>query len=365
MVKSAYIHIPFCKSKCYYCSFISFPELELKKEYLKALETEINYFYNNEPLNTLYIGGGTPSLLEISEFENILRHFKYSSNCEITTELNPESTESNGGWGYLRSLYDLGINRLSFGAQTFNNDILKYINRRHDSSQIIKAVEGAKSAGFKNINLDFIYGLPNQTVDMFIQDLKKAVDLGVEHISFYGLTIESGCYFYGKDLSKFPNDELQADMYLEGVNFLKQNGFEHYEISNFSLPNFNSRHNLNYWKNQEYYGFGVSAHGYTNGVRYGNKLTLKSYIQNPTQHNESKLVTKNEQLEEEIFLGFRISSGIDIKQINLKFGIDFEGKYDSVLNKYLKTGHMIKTDKGYALSSKGFLVSNTILAEFL
>ncbi len=258
MVKSAYIHIPFCKSKCGYCSFISFAKLGAKKDYLKTLAKEINYFYEDEVLNTLYFGGGTPSLLEISEFGNLLKRFKINDSTEVTSELNPDDVS----YDYLRGLYDLGINRISFGCQTFNNEILKQINRRHNSAQVVEVVDNAKKAGFKNISLDFIYGLPNQTLDMFLEDLRRGINLGVQHISLYGLKIEEGSYFYDNMPENLPDDDEQADMYLAAVEFLTGLGFEHYEVSNFSCAGFNSKHNLAYWKNQEYYGFGIGAHGY-------------------------------------------------------------------------------------------------------
>lgn len=362
MVKSAYIHIPFCKSKCHYCSFISFNKFELKKEYLKALAKEILHFYKNEQLRTLYFGGGTPSVLEIEELYNLLRIFNISKNTEVTIELNPDDVD----YSYMRSLYDLGFNRISFGCQSFDDNILKIINRRHSPEQVLEAVRIAQNVGFKNISLDFIYGLPNQTLEMFNSDLEKAMSLGIQHISLYGLKIEEGCYFYNHMPENLPDDDLQADMYLSAVNLLKNNGFEHYEVSNFSLPNFNSNHNLNYWNNEEYYGFGVSAHGYVNGVRYGNFETLEKYIKNPFEHAKEVFLSTQEKLEEEIFLGLRkISRGINVSEINSKFGIDFEQKYHKILEKYLSLNLLEKTPCGYRFTPNGVLVSNVVLADFL
>lgn len=376
MVKSVYIHIPFCKSKCHYCSFVSFNKLELKKEYLKALGQEIKQSYQGELLNTIYFGGGTPSLLTIQEFENLLRYFNINENTEITTELNPDSCYSDGdlvsgescksgSYDYLRGLYDIGINRLSFGCQTFNDDILKQINRRHSSNQVIDVVKTAQKAGFKNISLDFIYGLPNQTPEMFYDDLKRGIDLGIQHISLYGLKIEEGSWFYKNMPQNLPDDDTQADMYLGAVKLLTENDFEHYEVSNFSKYGYNSKHNLNYWNNDEYYGFGVAAHGYLNGVRYGNVETIEEYLQNPLNHKESKILTEQEKLEEEIFLGFREMKGIDVQDINFKYQIDFDKKYKDILEKYLKLKLIEKTDTGYKLTLQGVLVSNVVLADFL
>lgn len=376
MVKSVYIHIPFCKSKCHYCSFVSFNKLELKKEYLKALGQEIKQSYQGELLNTIYFGGGTPSLLTVQEFENLLRYFNINENTEITTELNPDSCYSNGdfvsiencksgSYDYLRGLYDIGINRLSFGCQTFNNDILKQINRRHTSNQVIDVVKTAQRAGFNNISLDFIYGLPHQTPEMFYYDLKRGINLGIQHISLYGLKIEDGSWFYKNMPEHLPDDDTQADMYLGAIKLLTKHGFEHYEVSNFSKYGYNSKHNLNYWNNDEYYGFGVAAHGYLNSVRYGNVETLEEYLQNPLNHKESKILTEQEKLEEEIFLGFRKMKGIDVQNINFKYQIDFDEKYKNILEKYLKLKLIEKTDIGYKLTVQGILVSNVILADFL
>lgn len=366
MPKSVYIHIPFCKSKCHYCSFVSYPALELKKDYLKVLEQEIDAVYNNEPLNTLYFGGGTPSLLEPYEFYNIIRHFNITSSTEITTELNPDGINSKGlDFDYLRNLYDMGINRLSIGAQSFNDEILLQINRRHNSSQIFQAVKNAQDAGFKNISLDFIYGLPKQTEQMFLNDLKQAVKLGVTHVSLYGLTIEKGCYFYENSPENIADDDMQADMYLSAIELLKSLGFIHYEISNFCREGYESKHNLNYWENKEYYGFGVAAHGYINGIRYGNKVTIQDYINNPAQHKEERIESYKDKLEEEIFLGFRKMSGINIAKINELYNINFEEKYLKILKKYEGLNLIEKTNTGYKLTPNGILVSNTVLSEFL
>ncbi len=361
MVKSAYIHIPFCKSKCHYCSFVSFCNTDKKDDYIKKLVAEIKFYYENEPLKTLYIGGGTPSLLSLSEVNHIVSNFSFCDSAEITMELNPEDV----CYDYLRGLYDLGINRLSFGCQTFDDDILKLINRRHNSSQVIKVVENARLAGFDNLSLDFIYGLPNQSCEMFVSDLNRAVDLGLEHISLYGLKIEEGCYFSNHLPDNLPDDDMQADMYLKAIETLLNRGYVQYEVSNFSKKGLYSRHNLNYWENGEYYGFGVAAHGYKNGIRYENVDNLKDYINNPYDKKSSHLLSQGEKLEEEIFLGFRKLAGIDVVSINKKYNIDFENKYKKVLDKYINLNLIEKTNGGYKLTIQGILVSNVVLADFI
>lgn len=361
MVKNAYIHIPFCKSKCNYCSFISYSMLEFKEKYLYALEKEIKHFYEQEPLDTLYIGGGTPSVLLVSELEAIIKRFVFEPNAEITVELNPETLT----YDYLSGLKNAGVNRISLGCQTFNDEILVHIGRRHNAKQVIEAVRCAENAGFENINLDFIYGLPSQNLSLFSNDLMQAVELGINHISLYGLKIDEGCYFYSHYPKNLPDNDMQADMYLMAIEILCGAGFEHYEISNFAKSGFESRHNLNYWNNNTYYGFGMAAHGYKDGCRYSNYEDFERYLKFPRIHDLTHRLTEQEKLEEEIFLGFRKMSGIDIEKINQNFSIDFEKKYGKTLKKYLETKHIKKTEKGYKLSDNGILVSNTILADFL
>lgn len=361
MANNVYIHIPFCKQKCNYCSFVSFPRLDEKEKYLNALCDEISAEYKLESLKTLYFGGGTPSLLGAGEFDRLISLFNTDIKTEITAELNPENLTLE----YLLSLRNVGINRISLGCQTFNDDILGIIGRRHSGNQVKNAVKMAKMAGFNNISLDFIYGLPSQTVEDFISDLKNAVELQIQHISLYGLKIEDGCYFYNHIPNNLPDDELQAEMYLQAIKLLKENGFCHYEISNFSLPGFESKHNLNYWNNNSYYGFGVAAHGYINGVRYANTVIMNQYLQNPLKHTEQRVISAQEQLEEEIFLGLRRIDGIDTTLINSKYNIIFDTKYEDIIQKYIFSKHLEKTEKGYKLTDNGILVSNCILAEFL
>ena len=376
MTQNAYIHIPFCKSKCNYCSFVSFPELKFKEQYIAALISQIKSEYKGELLNTLYFGGGTPSILTLDEFKTLIELFNFEKDAEITTEVNPDSVD----FEYLQGLRQLGINRISIGSQSFDDEILKLIGRRHNSEQIKSAVNYAKNAGFANISLDFIYGLPTQTLQSFESDLKTAIDLGVQHISLYGLKIEEGCYFYKNQPEEIADLDEQADMYLKAIETLKTASFEHYEISNFSkcehhcdpesssgrrVSSLNSRHNLNYWDNNSYYGFGCSASGYTDGIRYTNQDELAQYITSPLSKIYEQQLSESEILEESIFLGFRKLSGINTNEINQKFGIDFNKKYAKILDKFLETGHFIKTEKGYALSTEGVLVSNEILSEFI
>lgn len=361
MTKNAYIHIPFCKQKCNYCSFVSFVSQNKQAEYVNTLCNEIKYRYKGELLDTLYFGGGTPSLLSIKEIEQILGLLNFNKNTEVTFEANPETLTVE----YLEELKKLGINRLSLGCQTFNPNILNIIGRKHSPQDVIQVVEIAQNVKFRNINLDFIYGLPNQTLEEFSSDLRKAISLGIQHISLYGLKIEEGCVFYKKIPANLPDSDLQADMYLHAIDVLTAFDFKHYEISNFSKSGFESKHNLNYWDNNSYYGFGVASHGYENGVRYSNTTNIKKYLENPYKHDFENTLTNQEKLEESIFLGFRKIDGIDTQTINSKYGIDFDEKYKSIVKKYIQSGHLIKTNNGYKLSDTGILVSNYILADFI
>jgi len=357
MANSVYIHIPFCKQKCKYCSFVSFPNIDKITGYIYSLLKEIDTNYSGEEIKTLYFGGGTPSLVSIDYLSKILMKFNLHPDCEITLEMNPDDSK----FEYLKSLKEIGINRLSLGSQTFDDEVLSIIGRRHNSQQTIEAVNLAKKAGFNNISLDLIYGLPKSNVK---KDLEIITSLGVQHISTYGLKIEEGSFFYKNPPENLPDDDEQAEQYLFINDFLDKKGYKRYEISNFAQEGFESKHNLNYWDNEEYYGFGVSAHGYIDGVRYNNFLTIEKYLENPTIHEQGHCVTEKEKLEEEIFLGFRKKTGLDAKKLNQKFGIKFEEKYQSILEKF-DSKYIKKNNEFYYLTLEGVLISNHILSEFL
>ncbi|MFI3300291.1 MAG: radical SAM family heme chaperone HemW [Candidatus Gastranaerophilales bacterium] len=361
MVKNAYVHIPFCKQKCKYCSFTSFCNLNDIDLYTTKLKEEINHYYKNEQLETLYFGGGTPSLLSIGQLKLLIDLFNTTPQTEITIEINPESANVD----YLKNLKSIGINRLSFGCQTFDNEILKHIGRIHNSNDVINSVKTAQSIGFDNINLDFIYGLPNQSIESFGNDLEKAISLKIQHISLYGLKIEEGCAFYNNLPENLADDDLQADMYTLACEIMKKNGFEQYEISNFSLPEKFSHHNLNYWDNNSYYGFGVSSHGYVNKIRYSNNCNMQKYITDPKKHSQEHKVTTREALEEEFFLGLRKNDGIDTSLISEKFKINIEEKYAKIFEKHTQNKLLIKTQNGYALTHSGKLLSNLVLSDFI
>lgn len=363
MPKSTYIHIPFCKSKCKYCSFVSFSQNSIndkKLGYIFSLLKEIETFYEGESLKTLYFGGGTPSLIETKWIKKIIEQFNFENNAEITFEMNPDDADLE----YLKELKNIGINRLSMGSQSFDDNILKLIGRRHNSSETIHAVQLAKEAEFNNISLDLIYGLPTQTQENLKKDIETLLSLDIQHISTYGLKIEDGSYFGKNPPQNLPDDDTQADMYLFINEQLQHAGFYRYEVSNFAKPGFESKHNLNYWDNNEYYGFGIASHGYKDGIRYSNTCDFDKYLANPAQHETGHVLTEQEKLEEEIFLGFRKEEGVNIEKIKNHFNIDFEEKYKPIIDKY-SPQYIKKTDLGYKLTLEGTLLSNNILAEFL
>lgn len=362
MIKNAYIHIPFCKSKCKYCSFVSFTDENqyLQDKYVESLIKEVNHYYKKDDLNTLYLGGGTPSLLTLKNLSKIISLFKFETNAEITFEANPDDLKKD----YIKTIKSFGINRVSMGAQSFDDEILKQIGRRHSAKDIFESIELLQDSGIENISIDLIYGLPGQDIKKIEKDIAKITSLNIQHVSLYGLKIEEPSYFFYNLPENLPDEDMQADMYEIICEKLPKYGFMQYEISNFAKSGYESKHNLNYWNNNTYYGFGLSAHGYVDDIRYSNQFVFEDYFKNPLLHKEEKTLSLEEKLEEEIFLGFRKIAGIDLLSINKKYGIDFEEKYSTILSKYCPD-YIVKSDFGYRLAQKGILLSNIILADFL
>jgi len=355
-VKSIYIHIPFCIQKCNYCNFVSFPDKQgMLKDYFIALGKEINCSINNPKtrFSTVYIGGGTPSVADSFFYEKLLSLIPVESDAEITMEVNPGTVNGQ----YLEELKKIGINRLSIGVQSFDNCTLKTLNRLHTAEEVQIALDLAKKAGFNNISIDLMYGLPGQTLSDWEQTLIKALEFDVQHISTYGLKIEEGTPFHLNMPENLPDEDEAAQMYLKTIEILEANSFIHYEISNFCRPGCESRHNLAYWDNEEYYGFGAAAHGYSGGVRYSNSENLEDYIANPLEKLHEKKLSEQEIIEELIFLGLRQMKGVNI--------LAFNGKYDGIVAKYTAMGLMKHEDDIISLTPQGILLSNNILAEFI
>ena len=360
MINCTYLHIPFCKSKCPYCAFCSYSTIRLKDEYIEALVKEIKHFYKNNLLKTIYFGGGTPSILDIKDLKKILECFNYDKNTSITIEANPLDLTKEKLQGYKEA----GINRVSVGAQSFNNQILKIIGRNHTKEDIINAFRNLEDEGFDNYSIDLMYGLPNQTEKIWQDSIKQAIELDIKHISLYGLKIEEGTKYFKFPPENLPSLDKQADMYETAVKMLC-NKYSHYEFSNFAKNiNYYSIHNMAYWKRENYFGFGLSASGFIDNKRYTNTFNFKEYIKNPTK-KEYKTLNKQQQIEEEIFLGLRLHQGINFEYINKKYNTDIKKKYYSVFNKFIKEGLIEKTNKGVKLTLRGILLSNEVLCEFI
>ncbi len=359
MIRHSYIHIPFCIRKCKYCSFVSGYDISLKEKYLEALHREIIEKYKGEVQDTIYIGGGTPSLLEADDIDKILKYFKYDNNTEITLEANPETVTVDK----FKALKKAGINRISLGVQTFNKDLLKLIGRNHTKQDILNAVNAVKNAGFSNISIDLIYGLPSQTLDDVINDTEEALKLNIQHLSTYGLKIEENSFFYDNMPDNIPDDEVQAQMYLKLCEISAKNGFNHYEISNFALTGYESKHNTAYWKNEEYYGFGLNASGFEKKIRYKNTSKMEEYLENPLLKEEEIQLSEQENTENEIFLALRLAKGINVKEFNKKQNVDFVKKYKNILDKY--SDLISISEDSISLTERGFLLSNEIMSEFI
>ena len=361
MIKSVYIHIPFCDTICSYCDFCKFLKNdEWINNYLDALKNEINNKYKGEILDTIYIGGGTPSCLNLEQLTklfNIIKIFNNSNLIEFTFECNIENITEDK----LKLLYDNGVNRLSIGIQTFDEKYLTFLNRNHTKEDIIKKINLAKKIGFKNINIDLIYALPNQTLEELKEDINEFLKLDITHISTYSLIIEPNTKIFINN-NKNIDEELDYEMYKYICDHLKENGYNHYEISNFGKSGYESRHNLTYWNNNEYYGFGLGASGYINNIRYDNTRNFTKYLKGDYIKDFHKL-SMEETMENEFILGFRKVNGIDKKSFKNKYNKDI--KDIEVVNKLLKSNKLLEDKKNIYINPEYIYISNNILVEFI
>lgn len=366
-----YIHIPFCERKCKYCNFVSYCVKEdVVTQYIDKLVLELKLKLNkNYNVKTIFIGGGTPSLVDekyIVKLLNIIKEYSLlNNNCEITIECNPNTTTKEK----LVSYFNSGINRISFGAQSFNDELLKKIGRLHTSSQIFDAVNMAKDVGFKNISVDLMIGLPNQTLNDVKQDLININKLGVTHFSCYSLILEEDTPLFS-DVAEgklvLPDDDATIEMYDFVTKFSKSMGYEKYEVSNFSLPGYECKHNLGYWKFEEYLGFGVAAHSYFNDFRFFNSSNLLDYISLPFGEIEVKeKIGLVEKREEYIMLSLRTKWGIDLSGFNQLFNENLlktkAGKIEE-----LKAYNLIDYDETHLVATEqGFHVLNKIILDLI
>lgn len=376
MIKSAYLHIPFCEHICHYCDFNKvFLKGQPVDEYLKALDQEIRMTVNQFPsgnLETIFVGGGTPTSLNEQQLyrfcDSINTNLPKSETMEFTFEANPGDLTKEK----LEILKDAGVNRLSLGVQTFNEELLKKIGRVHKAKDVYQTIDNAKKIGFENISIDLIFSLPTQTIRDFKESLTEAFSLDITHYSAYSLIIEPKTVFYNllkKGKLPSPGEDVEAAMYKLLMEEMEKHGFSQYEISNFSKPGFESRHNLTYWNNESYYGFGAGAHSYLNGVRRSNTGPLKRYMDQIISGelpviNEHQ-TTKVEQMEEEMFLGLRKTRGVSVPHFMEKFAVDpqqlFEQEIAELTNK-----QWLKVEKSHIfLTKKGRLLGNEVFQAFL
>ncbi|MDD3050107.1 MAG: radical SAM family heme chaperone HemW [Candidatus Cloacimonetes bacterium] len=368
-IEHVYIHVPFCLRKCGYCSFYSVEsaDTQTRLAFIQALKKEINSHKNHFLLNpkTIYFGGGTPSLLSPEEITDILEQFPTENCYEITLEVNPATVDSN----YIYSLRKTGVNRISIGAQSFLNEELKLLGRLHDSNSIVDTYNEFKIAGFSNISLDLIYGLPNQKGSDVKLSLKKLTDLKPQHVSIYCLSLEKNTPMY-RSISDIPSDDIVSDFYYTVIDTLENTGLMQYEISNFALMGYESQHNLCYWNQSHYLGLGPSAAGFipsseTWGVRYVNAANLQSYLNNPENAVvEKEQISLREAEKEFVCIGLRKTAGIELNEYSQKFSQDFVLRYKKILDSLQKQGFVEITDKSIRLSRKALFVSNAVLGKF-
>ncbi|WP_432664577.1 radical SAM family heme chaperone HemW [Wukongibacter baidiensis] len=371
-----YLHIPFCIQKCKYCDFVSDRQNnETIDSYVEALKKEINMYsdrLSDYRVETIFIGGGTPSILETEKMDKIVkelfRNFNISKNVEFSIESNPGTLTKDK----LKKYNDIGINRLSMGLQSFNNDVLKEIGRIHTKEDFIHNYDAAREAGCKNINIDLIYGLPNQDLKDWEHTLREVIKLNPEHISAYSLKIEEGTAFkrlFDENKLNLPGDEEDRKMYDLAIKLLEQHGIIQYEISNFSKKEYECKHNLIYWNNKEYLGLGVSAHSYMDSCRYANTGDINEYIR---LMNEKKTAVISEEHKDEkdeivetIFLGLRLNKGLDLEMFENRFKISIYDMYGEKIKSLVELGLLYEDKNHIRLTRYGMDVSNQVFIEFL
>jgi len=365
-----YIHIPFCKQKCHYCDFHFSTSLKNKEGLITALIAEIEIqkkYLDHEIVETVYFGGGTPSLLKTDDIKRILdkvdTEFDVVTNPEITLEGNPDDFT----FEKLQELKYAGINRLSIGIQSFNSTDLVWMNRAHNSSQAFKCVQDAQSLGFNNITIDLIYGLPEMTNEAWKDNLQKALDLNVQHISAYNLTVEEGTalhHFVKTGKSKPVDDERSAEQFEMLIQILEQNDFIQYEVSNFGKENYFSKHNSSYWSGKKYLGIGPSAHSFNGETRQWNVSNNAKYIKALKENSipfEIEELSKEDKFNEYILLGLRTIWGCDFTHIKNEFGEELLNRLKNNLKTY--KGQIVLSKKGVSLNKKGKAFADRIASE--
>lgn len=371
-----YIHIPFCIKKCNYCDFVSYNKNgQMIDLYTEALIKEMGMYrtsLHDYKVKTIFIGGGTPSILDIKKMDEIIKHIYKNFNMQKDIEFSMESNPGTLTKEKLKYYNSVGINRLSIGLQSFNDEILKFIGRIHSKEDFIENYYSAREAGFKNINIDLMYGLPNQDLEDWESTLNQAVELQPEHVSAYSLKIEEGTAFhklFDEGKLSLPDDEGDRAMYHLGINMLNKSGIKQYEISNFSKEEYECMHNLIYWNNEEYLGLGVSAHSYLNKNRFSNSANINEYI-NSINNKKLPVVTeekkdRKDEITETIFLGLRLNNGLDLEKFKHRFKLSIFELYGEKIDRLIELGLLTVEENHIKLTSYGMDVSNQVFVEFI
>lgn len=358
-----YIHIPFCSSRCVYCGFYSTTRTELRQAYIDALCRELEMRTQGICFDTVYIGGGTPSLLTAQQLEQISQHINKVENAEVTIEVNPDDVTT----AYAQALRQTPVNRISMGAQTFDNERLHFLRRRHTSEQVSLAVNRLRGAGFGNISIDLMYGFPNQTLEEWKRDIDEAIELDVEHISTYCLMYEEGTPLYSlleQGEVSVIDEELERNMYYTLIERLEQAGYEHYEISNFARPGYRSRHNSSYWHRIPYIGVGASAHSFDIKTRSWNVADIHQYIEGM---HENKRIFEWEEINEDtsyndsITVALRTCEGLDLSTLTP------QQRHHCLANakRYIEAGWLKLNHEQLALTKEGLFVSDMIMIDLM
>lgn len=367
-----YIHIPYCRQACRYCDFHFEISTWHRKELIPAMLQEIRErkeYLGNELIETIYFGGGTPSILDNIEVEDFIRtiklYYKVADDAEVSFEANPEDLST----GYLEGLKKAGINRLSIGTQSFFDSDLELMHRIHDSKKAILAIQDSQNAGFGNISIDLIYGLPGQPDGVWEKNLEIALSMGVQHFSAYHLTYEAGTIFEHwrkKGRIKAVNEEVSLRQFSILLSKAIPKGFEHYEISNFALPGYQSKHNKGYWQQKKYLGVGPSAHSYDGKARRWNIKSNKKYIEGVTSgenYYEIEYLTSEDHFNEYIMTSLRTNLGADMIIIEERFGKEKAEYFQKKIKKYVKSGKIIPQESRYRLSQEGIFISDLIISD--
>lgn len=365
---AAYIHIPFCSHLCYYCDFAKvLLQGQPVDAYLDALIAEFRQ-YQIRTLKTLYIGGGTPTVLTAKQLARLLDALSENLDLSVLSEFTIEANPGDLSDEVIEVLAASAVNRISLGVQTFSPSLLKKIGRTHTPADVYQAIKKLRAAGFENITIDLIYALPGQTLDMVKSDLEQFLALDLPHVAFYSLILEDHTIFMNRERSGFlhlPDEDKNADMYEYIEKTLMSKGYEHYEVSNFSKTGFESQHNLTYWRNEEYYGIGAGASGYLNGIRYKNHGPIHHYLAAEKKWVSQEKLSKKDQMEEEMFLGLRKKSGVDVGQFERKFSVNFATLYGKRVEKLIKRGLLMDNPGMIQMTKQGFELGNEVFAEFL